>query len=208
MYHFSPDKTEQKRLYHRRHTSDYWNNGTDEHTYVPPPVSKPIQKRHSFVHNAIANKTKSNVEFVEDILSNEVLNPKKRKILLALHHHKIDFRMLMAFKNALFDSEELEDNQFVPLSVWNEVGEYQMNHLLSMHAELNKLLLSEVMDNVTEKIDLCKFNDIVDLFFYLPKKLRKNARNESENMWYICSSNVHKGPMPTTDIGSQGGKLK
>lgn len=67
-------------------------------------------KRHSFVHNTLANKTKSNVEFVEDILSNEVLNANKRKILLALHKHGIDFRMLMAFKNALFDSEELEEN--------------------------------------------------------------------------------------------------
>jgi hypothetical protein len=44
----------------------------------------------------------------------------------------------------MFDSEELEDNQFVPLQVFYDVGEYEMNRLLK--GELNKLILSEVMD--------------------------------------------------------------
>ena len=113
--------------------------------------------------------------------------------------------MLAIFKNALFDSEELEENQYVPMKVWNDVGEYEMNRLLK--GDLNDLLLSEIKDGNKDRVNLNKFNDIVDLFFYLPKKSKKNARNESENMWYICSSNVH-GSATAKEVAVQGGRLK
>ena len=80
MYDCSDDRNVQERLFYRRHTSDYWNKAGVE--YVPPAITKPIEKRHSFVHNIVANKTKSNVQFVEDILSKEVLTANKRKILI------------------------------------------------------------------------------------------------------------------------------
>ena len=35
-----------------------------------------------------------------------------------MHEKNIDFRALASFKNALFDSEELEDNHLVPISEW------------------------------------------------------------------------------------------
>ena len=116
--------------------------------------------------------------------------------------------MLRAFKNALFDSEELIENQYVPLPVWYEVGEYEMNHLFSNDNNyLNDVVLTEVLDKERNLIDLTKFNDLVDLFFYKSKKLKPNARNESESMWYIFSSNVHSGPTDK-QVASQGGPLK
>ena len=56
-------------------------------------------------------------------------------------------------------------------------------------------------------MDLNKLNDLNDLFFYLPKKQKKNARNESADMWYILSSNVHGGAT-TTEVNVQGGPIK
>lgn len=79
--------------------------------------------------------------------------------------------MLTAFKNALFDSEELDDNQFVPLKVFKELQEYEMYDLL---APFMKKLLEEIVDKKRNQIDMQKFNDLCDLFFYLPDKQRPN----------------------------------
>lgn len=46
-----------------------------------------------------------------------------------------------------------------------------------------------------------------DLFFYLPEKSRPNQRNESENMWFVLSSNVHGGHTSGKE-DNQGGPLK
>ena len=48
-----------------------------------------------------------------------------------LHATKVDFRMLTAFKNALFDSEELKDNHLIPLQVWKDILIYEMQYCLS-----------------------------------------------------------------------------
>lgn len=108
MYPVNTDPNETKELFHRRHAFDFDHKTGKE--YVPPPVTKSFLKRHSFVHNTLANKTQSNVEFIETINSDKVLNANKRRILSALHNASIDFRMLRSFKNALFDSEELTEN--------------------------------------------------------------------------------------------------
>ena len=97
----------------------------------------------------------------------------------------------------------------MPLQVFYDVGEYEMNHLFSANNnELNKVVLTEVMESGGERVDLAKFSELTDLYFYLPKKLPPNARNESENMWYVFSSNVHKGPTTKELNEQQGGPLK
>ena len=49
--------------------------------------------------------------------------------------------MLTAFKNALFDSEELTENHLVPLSVWSELKVYEMLYVLD---DLEPLILEEI----------------------------------------------------------------
>ena len=72
MYPVSDKRNEIKELFNRRHTSDFANkHGVP---YVPPPVVKDFEKKHSFVHNCLANKPKNNVEFLEKIFHNKVLN--------------------------------------------------------------------------------------------------------------------------------------
>ena len=43
-----------------------------------------------------------------------------------MHEENIDFRLLMQFKNSLFDSEDLVENHLIPLSTWKEIKEYDM----------------------------------------------------------------------------------
>jgi hypothetical protein len=57
-----------------------------------------------------------------------------------MHEQGVDFRMLTAFKNALFDSEELEDNHLIPMHVWKELKAYEMIYMLD---EVEPLILQE-----------------------------------------------------------------
>lgn len=43
-----------------------------------------------------------------------------------MHESGLDFRALASFKNALFDSEELEDNHLISKDIWTELKEYEM----------------------------------------------------------------------------------
>jgi len=50
--------------------------------------------------------------------------------------------MLTAFKNALFDSDQLTENHLVPLHVWKELKEYEMIYMLD---EVEPLILEECL---------------------------------------------------------------
>jgi len=92
--------------------------------------------RNSFVHNCLENKSKVNLDHFYKIYSNKVLNTRKKKILEIMHATKVDFRMLTAFKNALFDSEELVENHLVPLQVWKDTLIIEMQYCLSPAEDL------------------------------------------------------------------------
>ncbi len=92
--------------------------------YVPPPIKKIIPVKRSFVHNQIANKTKSNYEHYEGILDPAILNSQKFVILKDLHEHVIEFKHLTGFKNELFDSDQLQDNHLLPKSEWERIRKY------------------------------------------------------------------------------------
>ena len=53
-----------------------------------------------------------------------------------MHATKVDFRMLTAFKNALFDSEDLVENHLVPLQVWKDILIIEMQYCLSPAEDL------------------------------------------------------------------------
>jgi hypothetical protein len=43
-----------------------------------------------------------------------------------MHENDVDFRMLTQFKNALFDSEMLEDNHLITIDEWKKILKYEM----------------------------------------------------------------------------------
>ena len=106
-------------FFHRRVTTDY--SPKHDITYVPPPVTKSIQDKSTYVHNCITNKNKSNIGHFDNIYNKKVFNEQKYKIMKVLHASGIDFRRLTSLKNALFDSEDLKENHLVPMSTWNEL---------------------------------------------------------------------------------------
>jgi len=65
------------------------------------------------------------------------------------------------------------------------------------------LILKEVQ--LGDKVNLMKFCDIVDLFFYLPMQ-KVVDKNDSKDVYFILSSNVYGGH--TNTAKDQGGALK
>ena len=104
-----------------------------------------------------------------------------------MHEAGVEFRNLTAFKNALFDSEELEENHLVPLSEWKELVKY---HLHSTFDTVEADILKEVQQG--DMINMMKFCDITDLFFYLPMQKVIN-KNNSADVYFILSSNTYGG---------------
>ena len=96
--------------------------------YEDPPVVKVHKKKHSFVHNAIANKSKTNDAHLERTLA--LTNPKKLAILQALHQASVEFKIMTALKNALFESEQLIDNHLLPLNEWKRIVAYETKNTL------------------------------------------------------------------------------
>ena len=104
-----------------------------------------------------------------------------------MHEAGIEFRNLTAFKNALFDSEELVDNHLVPMSEWRELKQY---HLQLKFDSVEAEVLKEVQQG--DMANLMKFCDIVDLFFYLPMQ-KTILKNQSKDVYFILSSNTYGG---------------
>ena len=79
MYPTVKEDKEVKDLYIRMSDKQYYDKSKID--YVPPPITKDYSKRHSFVHNVIANKTKINLEHFYKIYNKKILNKKKHQIL-------------------------------------------------------------------------------------------------------------------------------
>ena len=139
MYPTTAEDKEVKDLFKRMSDVEFYNKS--KINYVPPPVTKNFVPRHSLVHNVIQNKNKINLNHFYKIYNKNVLNKRKHEIIAKMHEQHIDFRMLTAFKNALFDSEELEENHLVPLSVWKELKTYEMLYVLD---DVEPLILEEI----------------------------------------------------------------
>jgi hypothetical protein len=118
-----------------------------------------------------------------------------------MHESNIDFRNLTSLKNALFDSDQLEKNHLVPREEWDQLKLYHIHS--RRFSDIEQDLLDEVQ--VGDKINLHKFCDIVDLFFYLPMQKAIN-KNDSSDVYFILSSNVYGGH--TAVSKDQGGVLK
>ena len=101
MYPTVKEDKEVKDLFLRYSDTQFYDKSKID--YVPPPVVKDYSKRHSFVHNVIANKNKINLEHFYKIYNKKVLPARKHQIIDKMHEQRIDFRLLMQFKNALFD---------------------------------------------------------------------------------------------------------
>lgn len=117
-------------------------------------------------------------------------NSKPRSDLLKqLTINEVDFRVLTVLKNNLFDSDNLQDMQFIPISVWNKEFSHVKNDKL---AKLYDMILAEIKVEGEDKIDLGKFSQLVDCYTYLPF-LNKKDKNDSSDVFRVMSSGMRSG---------------
>ena len=186
-------------LFIKRQQEDFCNKHGVE--YVPPPVVKDFETRTSFVHNCIANKTKTNFNHFSKIYNSKVFNENKYKIICKLHNcPSLDFRVMTQLKNALFDSDNLVDNHLIPVEDWDEQVEYLCQDKMK---KIEPLILKEIMTG-EGLINLQTFTDLIDLFTYLPIQ-KKQYSNDSANLFMVMSSNTQQ---KHTHKPTQGGYIK
>ena len=194
MYPKLDSKREIKALFRNRMLEDFCKKNPND--YVPPPVVNTFEKKETFVHSCIQNKQKSNVDHIANI--NKQYSKEKHSILKLMHENDVDFRMLTQFKNALFDSEMLEDNHLITIDEWKKILKYEMQSKLD---PIEHLILDEIK-NSDGKVNLMKFTDLVDLFFYLPLH-KPYFKNDSRETYLILSSNTESGYTYVPKVGGQ-----
>ena len=130
MYKLEHDKINE--YYHDRHAGEFPDRSKQE--YIAPPVVRQFDAKLSYVHNMVANKSKTNYAHLEKTM--KMTNPQKVKILQALHDNEVDPSILSVLKNILFEHESVVDNFLFPVSEWEEVRVYETNTLLDKVSHL------------------------------------------------------------------------
>ena len=96
---------------------------------------------------------------------------------------------MTAFKNALFDSEELVDNHLLPVEEWERIRKYATHQTLD---KLNEAILAEIKPRNGGLVDLQKLMDILDLYTLLPMSKKRN-NNGSTDIYWVMTSNTKAG---------------
>ena len=167
-------------MYQSRHLKEYPD--VSRMQYEEPPVVKVHPKKLSFVHNAIANKSKTNDAHLERTLA--MTSPKRVQILQALHQDSIEFKIMTGLKNSLFASELLIDNHLLPVEEYKRIIGYETKHLLD---NVEPMLREEIITKDGKNVNLQKLMDIIDLFSLLPLK-KITEPNASSDIYFVLTS--------------------
>ena len=102
----------------------------------------------------------------------------------------VDFRVMINFRNQLFDCKDLSRENRIPVSEFRRIrGESDSGHIRSQIVDTEELLLAEIAQGENQLVDLNLLSDLVDLFVYLPNPDEKKDAQRSPSMHYILSSN-------------------
>ena len=102
----------------------------------------------------------------------------------------IDFRVMINFKNQLFESKDLSRDNKIPVSEFRRIrGESDSGHIRAQLMETEDQLLAEIAKGEHQLVDLNQFSDLVDLYVYLPNPEEKKDAQKSTHMHIILSSN-------------------
>lgn len=195
MHEVERDAEKQREMYQSRHVKEYPD--VSRMQYEEPPVVKVHPKKLSFVHNAIANKSKTNDAHLERTLA--LTSPKRVQILQALHQNSIEFKIMTGLKNSLFESELLIDNHLLPLEEWKRIVGYITKNMLD---NVEPILREEIITKDGKNVNLQKLMDIIDLFTLLPLK-KITEPNASSDIYFVLTSGT-RGRFSTEQVDSTG----
>ena len=104
---------------------------------------------------------------------------------------ELDFRVMISFKNRLFESPDLDKENCIPLSEFRRIrSEHDNGKIKQLIANTEDLVIREISVGNSGLVNLDKYSDLIDLFVYMPNKEKTAAMHESPAIHYILSSNM------------------
>ena len=95
----------------------------------------------------------------------------------------LDFRVMINFRNQLFDCKDLSRENKIPVSEFRRIrGESDSGHVRAQLVDTEEMLLAEIAKGDNQLVDLNLFSDLVDLFVYLPNPDEKKDAHVSPSM--------------------------
>ena len=105
--------------------------------------------------------------------------------------NEINFRSLISFKNALFNSPELDLKNNIPIREYcrirNSHDDFKIRNELCGTEDF--MIQAVVSKDDPEKLCLNNFSDLIDCYVYFPVKESIKNQQVSPNMHLILSSN-------------------
>jgi hypothetical protein len=145
------------------------------------PPKKVDSNRTSQVHQSSIMKCKNNAQYIAKVLEGSTLNENKFEILRRWHKNELDFKIILGFKNNLWNSPHLDtDRNTISVREFERIKNEGEPIIRDGLAGAEPLVLKDC--NMNDSFSLTKFSNLVDLFIYLPAKDLNRDSNRSSNM--------------------------
>ena len=103
---------------------------------------------------------------------------------------RLDFRLLITFKNSLYNSPLITSENMLPQAEFTRLRNAHDNAQIKEGiVGTEELVLAEIVDRETGLVDVHQFSELTDLFVYLPNKEKGVNHQASAEIHQILSSN-------------------
>ena len=147
-------------------------------------------------------KAKNNAQYLMQLVQSESYSNSKFELIKRWNIAEIDYRVMFNFKNALYGSPQMSEQNQIPVSEFVRIrSEFESPQIKDQICGTEEALLRELKDSKTGLIDLNSFSDLVDLFMFMPNTEKLNDQQRSPDLFQVLSSNTRN--KATADNGAE-----
>lgn len=177
-------------MMHRRNVDEYpkYDKDGSFKREIEDPAMSPAKaqkdtdmlSKTSLVNQASQMKAKNNAQYIMHLVEGDSMNQNKYDLLRTWNQRELDFRLVVNFKNQLYGSPILSQENMIPVSEFQRIRANHDNAQIRQGLMgTEDLVLQEIIDPSSNLVDLNIFSDLVDLFMYLPNKEKVNDQHIS-----------------------------
>ena len=150
------------------------------------------QKEQSY---ELSTKQLISPDYLRQVINNKNITDHRLKLLVQLLTSKVDYRTLSRMKQHLFD--KFEGDRDIPVEDFKEES---LRFLHVLPPEIEEKIIGEIAaDDSKQLISRQKLNDLVDMYQFLPLKIKRD-KNKSEDIYFILHSNKRGAPQNREQI--------
>jgi hypothetical protein len=132
-------------------------------------------------------------EYLKQMIDVKNLSESHQRLLTELIERKVDHRPLLRMKMHMFD---LFPDQDIPLDEWRKES---FKYFKSVPEDIQEKLITELCTEDKQMIDRKHLIVLLDTLQYMPIKIKRD-KNQSNNLYYILSSNQRDKPQSKEEI--------